>query len=444
MKAFNYFILTILTSLYIFPIEFVFLPSINSKMMLAVLGVMTFFIRLATGQQDGLSKDMIKVGLFAIIVSLCGLISVAWNGTNDFTYASYFVSFLVWTFAAYFVICMIRTLLGGVNVRIVCNILIYIALAQCCIALVIDQVPILRDAVNSVIVGFGSMFSGGEGLEKAGRLYGIGAALDVAGTRFSAIIALSAILAYRSHIEEKKCNEVLYILAFFFILTIGSIISRTTGLGALFAILFLLIESRGNILGKKNLFIPIGLFLLLSILLLIQISPVFEGYMRFAFEGFFNLIESGEWKLSSTETLKTMYVFPECARTWLIGDGYFNEPSIADPNYVGEISNYGMFYMGTDVGYLRFLFYFGSIGLIAFIAYFLFSTSVLLKRFPEYKWVFYALLFMSLTIWFKVATDIYCLFALFLCIRREYDFDDEKTYDVDVNENVVETIQTNQ
>ena len=91
MKAFNYFILTILTSLYIFPIEFVFLPSINSKMMLAVLGVMTFFIRLATGQQDGLSKDMIKVGLFAIIVSLCGLISVAWNGTNDFTYASYFV-----------------------------------------------------------------------------------------------------------------------------------------------------------------------------------------------------------------------------------------------------------------------------------------------------------------------------------------------------------------
>ena len=69
---------------------------------------------------------------------------------------------------------------------------------------------------------------------------------------------------------------------------------------------------------------------------------------------------------------------------------------------------------------------------------------MLLKRFPENKWVIYALLFMGLTIWFKVATDIYCLFALFLCIRREYDFDNEKTYDFDVNENVVETIQTNQ
>ena len=122
---------------------------------------------------------------------------------------------------------------------------------------------------------------------------------------------------------------------------------------------------------------------------------------------------------------------------------YFNEPSLVDPNYVGEISNYGMFYMGTDVGYLRFLFYFGSIGLIAFISYFLFSTSVLLKRFPENKWVIYALLFMGLTIWFKVATDIYCFFALFLCIRREYDFDTE-IYDADVIEKVGETIQTKQ
>ena len=83
MKAFKYFILTILTSLYIFPIEFVFLPSINSKMMLAVLGVVTFLIRLATGQQDGLSKDMVKVGTLAVVVSLCGLISVSWNNTNS-------------------------------------------------------------------------------------------------------------------------------------------------------------------------------------------------------------------------------------------------------------------------------------------------------------------------------------------------------------------------
>ena len=443
MKAIKYFILTILTSLYIFPIEFVFLPSINSKMMLAVLGVVTFLIRLATGQQDGLSKDMVKVGTLAVVVSLCGLISVSWNNTNDFTYATYFVSFLVWSFAAYFVICMAKVLLGGVNVNSVCNILICLAIAQCCLALVIDSVPSIKDAVNNVVVGFGSMYSAGEGLEKAGRLYGIGAALDVAGTRFSAIISFSAIMAYNCHQKGEKGYEVIYIVAFFFILVIGSIISRTTGLGALFAILFLLIESRGNILSKNSLFIPIGIILLFAVLLLIRISPVFEGYMRFAFEGVFNLIEKGEWNISSNETLKTMYVFPEHVRTWLIGDGYFNEPSLVDPNYVGEISNYGIFYMGTDVGYLRFLFYFGSIGLIAFISYFLFSTSVLLKRFPENKWVIYALLFMGLTIWFKVATDIYCFFALFLCIRREYDFDTE-IYDADVIEKVGETIQTKQ
>lgn len=433
MKAFKYLILTVLISLYIFPIEFVFLPSLNTKMMMAALGVLTFLVKLATGTQNGLMQDFIKIGLFAISVSLCGIISVAINGTNDFTYASYFVSFLVWSFAAYFIICTMKRYLGGVNVKTVCNILILVAIMQCCLALVLDQVPFIKDAVNSVVVGFASMHSSGEGLEKAGRLYGIGAALDVAGTRFSAIIAISSILAYHSHIEGKKKIEVLYILAFFFILTIGSIISRTTGIGVIFAIIFLLVEGKGNLFKSGKKYIPIALGMLATALMLIQISPVFEDYMRFAFEGIFNLIENGEWKINSTETLKTMYIFPESVRTWLIGDGYFNEPSISDPNYIGEIHNYGSFYMGTDVGYLRFLFYFGSIGLIAFIIYFIYSSYVLKRRFPKDKWVFYALLFTNLTIWFKVATDIYCLFALFLCLRKEYDSESSEDEEKDTN-----------
>lgn len=425
MKAFKYFILTVLTSLYIFPVEFVFLPSVNSKMMMAALGVITFLIRLATGRQNGLMKDLVKVGLFAAAVSLCGLISVAYNGTSDFTYASYFVSFLVWTFAAYFVICSTKKMLGSVNVRTVCNILILVAIMQCCIALIIDQVPVIKDAVNSVVVGFASMHSAGVGLEKAGRLYGIGAALDVAGTRFSAIIALTAILIFQYNKEGARMKEIIYIIAFFFILTIGSIISRTTGIGALFALFYILAKYRSDIFGKKSLFIPIGLCMVLTVILLIQISPVFEDYMRFAFEGVFNLIENGEWSVNSTDILRTMYVFPEYVRTWLIGDGYFEDPSFADPNFIGEISRHGLFYMGTDVGYLRFLFYFGAIGLTVFISYFIFSTSILTKRFPEDKWFFFALLFINLTIWFKVATDIYCLFALFLCIRREYDSEND-------------------
>lgn len=62
-----------------------------------------------------------------------------------------------------------------------------------------------------------------------------------------------------------------------------------------------------------------------------------------------------------------MYVFPDNLKTWIIGDGYFSNPYNTDPFYIGTRSR--GYYMGTDVGYLRFIFYFGLIGLSAFIAF---------------------------------------------------------------------------
>ena len=44
--------------------------------------------------------------------------------------------------------------------------------------------------------------------------------------------------------------------------------------------------------------------------------------MRFAFEGFFNWVEKGEWSTSSTEKLnREMWIWPNDQRTWLIGSG---------------------------------------------------------------------------------------------------------------------------
>lgn len=51
---------------------------------------------------------------------------------------------------------------------------------------------------------------------------------------------------------------------------------------------------------------------------------------------------------------KIGYIFPDSIKMWVIGDGYFDEPSDTTPYYIGS-SFYG-FYMGTDAGYSRFLF----------------------------------------------------------------------------------------
>ena len=77
-----------------------------------------------------------------------------------------------------------------------------------------------------------------------------------------------------------------------------------------------------------------------------------------------------------------MVVWPEVLRTWVIGDGYF-ENQRNDRNYIGSATTAG-YYMGTDIGYLRFLFYFGVIGLLAISAVMAFAGIISIKAFPDH------------------------------------------------------------
>ncbi|MGM9739229.1 MAG: hypothetical protein ACI3ZP_01380 [Candidatus Cryptobacteroides sp.] len=402
----------IVVSLFIFPIEFVFLPGINSKMILAVCGV----IALLTHHTQLVRKEYIILFILAFLVSFCGAVSVLYNDTTDFTYTSYVVSFIVWISAAFGVVSIIRGNDGSVTIRRMCYYLIAVAVLQCALAIMLDLLPAFRNAVNSVVVGFGSMYSAGTGLSKAGRLYGIGAALDVAGTRFAPILAILFIFILKSY--EKKEKVILYLLTILwaFVFVVGSMISRTTIIGFIVGLVVLLglRDNQKMAFCRYLLFAGLIFFGIASILYLK--SGFFHDNVRFAFEGFFNFFERGEWTTNSTEELQAMYKLPDTIKTLIIGDGYFNEPYYTDPYYSGAAHRWGIFYMGTDVGYLRFIYYFGILGLVAFMAYFIYAAVLCCTRFPVYKWVFIILLLCNFIIWFKVATDIFCLFALFLCV----------------------------
>lgn len=114
--------------------------------------------------------------------------------------------------------------------------------------------------------------------------------------------------------------------------------------------------------------------------------------------------------------LKEGYVFPDNPKTWLIGDGYFGSTD-ANPYYIG--TRWGGFYKGSDVGYSRFLFYFGLCGLLAFSFFMLKSCMVCVCRFKSLQYMFLMLLALNFIVWLKVSTDIFLVFALFLCISKE-------------------------
>lgn len=409
----------ILTSFFFFPVEFTVLPGINTKMMLAAAGLFFAGGSVLKTRFFGIPRELMWLIIFSSSVSLVSLLSITLNQTPDVTYVSYIVSFSVWLSAAFAVCSCIRAVHGRIDVQLILNYLIVVSLFQCIIALVIDQNPSVQRFVDSYII------QGQDLMHEINRLYGIGAMLDVAGLRFSAVLVTIAFFLSELKTSLKTGTRFLYILSFCIITVIGNMIARTTLTGAAIGMAFIII---GMFFSKPD---SSGTYRLLffnrtavfSWLLVIVIGVFLSVYLyntdmyarrqfRFAFEGFFSLVEKGHWETTSTDKLQTMVVFPETIHTWVIGDGYFMN-SRYDENYLGDATDQG-FYMGTDVGYLRFIFYFGILGLIPMMGVIVYSAIVCMRHFKEERWVFILVLLVGLVVWLKVSTDVFLFFALFL------------------------------
>ena len=422
----------VVTSFYFFPFEFTFLPGVNTKMAMAGLGLVILGIQLGKSRDSQINKDLFLLSIFASVVSLVGQVSVVVNGTHDYTYASYIISMWVWLSGAYVTILLIKKVHGTASVVLVCKYLIVVCAIQCVLALMIDNMSVVKNFVDSFLGGT----EGYMGKHET-RLYGIGAALDVAGSRFSLALVMIAFLLMQVDKLMLK-YKITYIILFFFISIVGNMMSRTTTVGVILSLMYWLYMSTTYrckssynygyiwrwVLGGLVAFLPFLIYLY-------NTDANFYHNIRFAFEGFFSLAESGTWDVSSNEILKSMYVFPDNIKTWIIGDGYFDNPYYTEKYYTGP--RWGGYYMATDVGYLRFIFYFGLIGLIAFISYFIKVMEVCVRRLPQYKVIFVLFILVNFIVWFKAATDIFLVFALFLCVSAQKE---NKQYDTLVESKV--------
>ena len=419
-------LVTILTSLYFFPFEFTFLPGINTKMAMAGFGLVLLAFQLAKQQESLINRDIFQLSLWAGLVSLVGWISITYNDTPDTAYATYIVSMWVWLSAAYVVTFCMRKIHGQLSVSLIVRYLMVVCIAQCILALLIDAYPAFKHTIDLYVQ------QGQEFLNKSNvrRLYGIGASLDVAGSRFAAVLTLIAFST--TTIEKTKLRKWMpwYLIAFFVIGIVGNMIARTTTVGLVLALGYWVyalkiyqfrIENAHKWLWRWGLFL---LLLTVGVTTYLYVTiPTVTKHLQFAFEGFFSLAEKGVWEVSSNERLKNMFVFPETLKTWIVGDGYFSNPLDVDPYFIGK--EIGGYYMGTDVGYLRFIYYFGIFGLMGMCMVLYKAGSFCMRKLAHCKGLFILLLLTNYIVWLKVSTDIFLVFALFLMIRE----DEEKAYE---------------
>lgn len=423
IRAIQVSIITILTSFFFFPFFFTFLPSVNTKMFLAALGLIAFVIDRSNNHTQFFENRLFWISIGALGVSFCSLLSMTINNTPDNSYLSYIISMWVWLFAAYFCVYLMRQVHGEISSETIGFYLVAVALLQCTLSLLINYFPFINNAVNSVVIGEKYMI----GIE--GRLHGIGCALDVGGGRLGAILIILAYLILQSIKRQKVWWVFMGLLgAFFYILVIGNMIGRTTTVGAVIAIAYLIFSFCSNqkmestsirsFLFTAALVITIGVIICVG---LYNVNSEMHKLLRFGFEAFFNYFEHGNFETNSTNMLSEGMIFPDNFRTWVIGDGYMASGS-NDPYYIGP-ADYG-FYMNTDAGYSRFIFYFGLVGLSSFILFFIIVCNECINGTEKNRLLFIAILILGLCIWIKVSTDLFLVFAPFLCINDVRESDD--------------------
>lgn len=194
----------IVTSFFFFPFYFTFLPTVNTKMIMAAAGLLVFLMDMSKNRDANMNRDFFILSLLAILVSFVSFISMTINDTPDDSYLTYFISMLVWLGAAYFMISTVRWTHGKLSIELLCLYLIGVGAAQCILALFIDQNEAVKAFIDSILDGYGFMG------KNEGRLYGLGCALDVAGGRFAALLIMIAYF-FATCCKEKK-QKYIYIV----------------------------------------------------------------------------------------------------------------------------------------------------------------------------------------------------------------------------------------
>lgn len=410
-------LLACLVSFYLFPIGFKGLPeSLNSKQMLAVFGAVLFILRAAAGKGLNFNVRLFISFLYAVAFSIWCYFSCTFNNTVDYAYAKYFLSFLVWISGAYAVVSLLKSAYGKVDLPMITQFISAVCIAQGILAIMVDDIPSFASFVDK-------WFIQDTRPKQVDRLYAIGCSLDSGGVRmcFAEILLVHQLVTNKTLAGDRK-RIILYVTSLAAIAVLGNMIARTTTVGLLLGGAYYIyhinkvrngrISTRQMLVKRWTTFILIVAFA--GAVYLYNHNADFHKDIRFAFEGFFNLFEKGEFSTGSTDTLnERMWIWPSDFKGWLIGYGLFE---------------WGYWYssgMQTDIGYCRFTLYCGLIGLAIFALYFIYNASIVKRKFKDARVLSLVLLALTFVIWIKVSTDIFQLYALLFCLPDDYG-DEEK------------------
>lgn len=292
------------------------------------------------------------VGLLSINIGLIalGILYSLLHGTYDLSYIKTLFAQFIHIVCGIVIISYLKYKYQIDTTKII-QLIIYAYLIQSLIEVVASAVPSL-----ATFLTFFNRASDAQ--EESGGVRGMALASSTTWGLGLTYGLVFIIYTYRYMLNRLSWKTVLGWL----VLVLGTFFAGRTGfVGAALGIAYFIIFSKYSIINASQFILYAVLILIVLVTILFAIFPDYIEYMIFnvlpwAIEPVFNFIDGKGFSTGSTDVLDTMWNRPMTDLEFLFGTGWFTN---AD----------GSYYLHTDVGVLRNLFYWGIIGYIALIGY---------------------------------------------------------------------------
>jgi hypothetical protein len=353
-----------------------------------------------------INASLIKIIYCLLLITLLAIVADVLNNTREtFFIYNTFSTFLIIVGAFVLAFYFKKINDNKIDFDLITNYIIAAVTLQCLLAVLMYLIPGFEHFMLEQLTI--SPYSKDIRSVRGQRLIGIGEQYVALG-----IINSFGLVMLSEKLKKRSPYTVLQVCLFVFIVVIGCMMSRTTIIGAATAIIILVVFNRHRIrqhYGKILIAIVCVAIVYLGILPN-SIKSQFDYLFQYAFEMFFSYESTGTLQTRSTNDLIGMLsIIPHTFKTWLIGDGFWDDPT-------GRYA----YYMGTDVGYTRLLFYFGIGGLIMYLYYqyqIIKQANLRTKNKHRQFFIFIFILFLILQI--KVLVDVIPIFILFMFAEED-------------------------
>lgn len=334
---------------YFYSIQFNFFP-ISTLRILQIIGFAFFFYHV---MKKGLNRVILLFFLYGILFFFIGFLSTSiFNNANEYEVAMRGIHIFLLVFAAYFIVLLMRKIFYEFSLYTIVEWMLLVTIVQGVCSLIFFFSPIIYDKYNQFVVNDSNI-----PLDIVGsyRLMSVGGVRFANAAAHYGVVMWGGILLY----VQKRTILYKYKILFYLITTLFCVVGIMSGrtffivLSLTFPYVYYMSEHRSIFNTLKQMFFLFFPTLVLCTILFIYLMRDNEMMVQWAFELFINLVDNGQMESSSTTGMvENMYVFPSLLKTWFIGDG--------------RITDGDLFYMHTDVGYIRSLFYWGGIGTLIY------------------------------------------------------------------------------